>query len=85
MNPRQAAEIIKHHWRNKKFIIDYCSMCNYPLGFVFENNKIFFDSGCFCTEDLWKEEQGDAELLSIVTKYPELIRENFRIEQIWVI
>jgi hypothetical protein len=85
MSPRQAVEIIKCHWQNKKFILDYCSLCSYPLGFVFENKKIFFDSGCFCTEDIWKEEKYDSDILQIVTQHPALVREAFRQEQIWVI
>jgi hypothetical protein len=85
MNPRQAVEIIKNHWKHKKFVVDYCSFCGYPLGFVFERNKVFFDSGCFCCPEIFKEEKGDTDILYIVNQYPELVRENFREEQIWVI
>jgi len=42
---QQAQKISLHCW-----IIRSCSMCDYPLGYYFENNyeDVVFDSGCDC-------------------------------------
>lgn len=26
-----------------------CSICHYPLAYIFMNSDVFFDSGCYCT------------------------------------
>lgn len=31
------------------WIISSCTICDYPLGFLFRDNKVYFDHGCICT------------------------------------
>lgn len=33
----------------KKWTISKCSLCDYPLSFIFEEGKVFYDVGCYCT------------------------------------
>lgn len=33
----------------KRWDIHNCSMCNYACGYVIDNDRVFYDSGCDCT------------------------------------
>lgn len=32
----------------KRWNVHNCSMCDYPVGYIFEDDKIFLDTGCYC-------------------------------------
>ena len=31
-----------------KWVVDYCDICGYNKGFVFDIDKVSYDLGCFC-------------------------------------
>lgn len=38
-----------HKNKIKKWIIHNCVICNYPCGFLFEFDNVYYDNGCYCT------------------------------------
>lgn len=30
-------------------VVRYCSLCDYPLNYIRNNDNVYFDSGCYCT------------------------------------
>ncbi len=84
MKPEQAIHIIRDHWAKKKFVIHRCHLCDYPCGFIFKENKIFYDSGCNCVEKMLLEEQTEEFLLHVLGKNPEIIEQAFKEENILV-
>lgn len=60
---------------NKKLTCHHCSICNYPCGYVFINDKPYYDSGCNCLKD-WSqslEPRTEEELSRFLDKYLDKI------------
>jgi hypothetical protein len=60
-----------------------CSMCNYPVGYVFKGKKVFYDNGCYCTNSPSKLTERKWE--DVADKYnqqnhPEVIK---RMDEFW--
>lgn len=59
-------------WKNAikkagKYTLHNCSMCNYPCGWLFENDVLYFDSGCDCTRSSNYTLTDDGELMYYLT------------------
>lgn len=41
--------------------IHNCSICEYPCGYVFKDDQVFYDNGCYCTygQNLNPQDWGD--------------------------
>lgn len=54
-----------------KFVIHNCTFCKYPCGYLFKDNKIFFDSGCDCINKKVIEKRTVSEVLESIDTYKE--------------
>ncbi len=39
---------LKELMGNRKLVINPCSICGYPNGFLYRDGKLHYDSGCNC-------------------------------------
>jgi hypothetical protein len=52
------SELERQFWDKLKagyfYSLRHCSMCNYPLGYKYDNRVggIVFDAGCYCVRDI---------------------------------
>lgn len=44
----EVEAVVREH-KLYKYVIRACSMCSYPLGYVFQGSQVGFDAGCDCT------------------------------------
>ena len=87
MTTSQDFEIIKNHFKsnNKKVVIHHCSQCEYPCGFYWIDNQLYFDSGCFCLEVKEKPQiRNDDDLKKFVKENPDWVKETFENEKITI-
>lgn len=54
-----------------------CSICNVPIGFVFENDQVYFDGGCDCSSvfGLQPRTMEDVAELYNMQSHPNVIRQ----------
>ena len=67
-----AFEIITEFAKRKdmKLWVSDCSMCKYPVGYIWIEGKLHYDSGCNCLRTPIIEPRSDAELLSFIRDNP---------------
>ena len=67
-----AFEIIKEFTQRKdlKLHVSDCSMCKYPVGFVWREGNLFYDAGCDCLREPLLEPRTDADLLKFIQDNP---------------
>lgn len=82
----QLYEIIKHQWKDKKFVTHTCSQCEYPCGWFWKNEALYYDAGCFClVEKEEPEKRSPEELKKFIQDNPEVIEQNFEEEKVYPI
>lgn len=61
----------------RKWSFRKCSMCRYPLGYVFAGCQVGFDSGCYCTgtQTILPASMEDVADMYNMQDNPELIAE----------
>lgn len=47
--PMLLAEILAPLRSGKKLLVNECSMCGYPCGYVMQDGQLCYDAGCHCT------------------------------------
>jgi len=52
----------------EKYIVHNCSMCNYPCGFIYINDILYYDSGCHCIKKRYIDKRNESEFMSYFIK-----------------
>lgn len=84
MKIKTVAAIIKEHWKNKKFIVHTCSLCDYPCGFIWVEGELFYDSGCHCLKYKVLEPVKEFELFRFILTHRKYIENKFKDENLTV-
>ena len=63
---------------DSKLVTLPCKLCNYPCGYVANNQKLFYDRGCHCSghHTGWLDERDWSELIGYVQRGHALNEEN---------
>lgn len=67
-----AFEIIKEYAQRNdlKLHVSDCSMCKYPVGFIWLEGKLHYDSGCDCLRSPILEPKEELDLLNFIRDNP---------------
>ncbi len=64
ITPKQTLDALRtKHADGSKMVLHKCSMCQYPCGYIWNGDRIFYDSGCYCTTSNSTRETEEQDLL----------------------
>lgn len=73
--------------KDEKFVTGKCYKCQYPVGYIWINDHLYFDVGCFCTDEKKRpklQKRESEELLKFIRKNLIHLQEYFEKESTYI-
>ena len=86
MTTGEKIDFVREHCQTlgDRLIIRRCSICEYPLGYFFSGDNLYFDSGCYCVSQpsgpQIREEQDLNQMFEMNPMYTPVLLDNSKRE-----